>query len=136
MVAWPSEIGDRLQQIYWNPNDGSTINEFVAYIYSNPHCISPFATRGRRRGSQFRLALAIASLPGMTPELCSELVRHYTRVGFLQFIGEFERHSAKLALRPARNLADRPNRSSVDAMPVVLVVWRPWEGCICDGFRF
>ena len=60
--------------------------------------MSPVYTRGRRRGGQFRLALAIASLAGMTPELCSELVGHYTRVAFLQFVGEFERHSAKLAL--------------------------------------
>ena len=40
----------------------------------NPHCISPFAKGETKRGSIPGRALAIADLPGMTLELCNDLL--------------------------------------------------------------
>src|SRR5919106_6706373 len=50
MVAWPSEIGDRLQQIYWNPNDGSTINEFIGMWTPDIYRPRPEPFRARSMG--------------------------------------------------------------------------------------
>ena len=44
--------------------------------FQNPHCISPFAglAKAETKRGKFQVALAIASLPGMALELCSELL--------------------------------------------------------------